>query len=115
MFGREPFFDVRPVEMDAKGSTTHQDLAQEKEDLLHQILKNNKFHSKLLKAKKDCSIGGKIAIKLWGHKDVGLKIVFSPAMEFFPQFNLDDVDQLEKVVFLYALNNESDPENQRTK
>ncbi|MBC8590619.1 phage portal protein [Wansuia hejianensis] len=115
MFGKEPFFDVRPVQMDDKGSTTHQDLAQEKEDLLHQILKDNKFHSKLLKAKKDCSIGGKVAIKLWGHKDVGLKIIFSPAMEFFPQFNLDDVDQLEKVVFLYALNNESDPEKQRIK
>lgn len=115
MFGREPFFDVRPIQMDEKGSTTHQDLAQEKEDLLHQILKNNKFHSKLLKAKKDCSIGGKVAIKLWAHKDKGLKIIFSPAMEFFPQFNLDDVDQLEKVVFLYALNNESDPENQRIK
>lgn len=115
MFGREPFFDVRPVEMDAKGSTTHQDLAQEKEDLLYKILTENKFHSKLLKAKKDCSIGGKVAIKLWGHKDVGLKIIFSPAMEFFPQFNLDDVDQLEKVVFIYALNNESEPENQRIK
>ncbi len=115
MFGREPFFDVRPVLADDKGSTTYQDQAQEKEDLLYKILTENKFHSKLLKAKKDCSIGGKIAIKLWGHKDVGLKIIFSPAQEFFPQFNLDDVDQLEKVVFLYALNNESDPENQRIK
>ncbi len=36
-------------------------------------------------------------------------------MEFFPQYNLDDVDQLEKVVFLYALNNEESPENQRIK
>ncbi len=50
-----------------------------------------------------------------GHKDHGLKIIFSPAMEFFPQYNLDDVDQLEKVVFLYALNNEESPENQRIK
>lgn len=115
MFGREPFFDVRSVEMDAKGSTVNADLAQQKEDLLYKILKENKFHSKLLKARKDCSIGGKIAIKLWGHKDVGLKIIFSPAQEFFPQFNLDDVDQLEKVVFLYALNNESKLEDQRIK
>lgn len=115
MFGREPFFDVRPVQKDKEGSTTNQDLAQEKEDLLYKILSDNKFHSKLLKARKDCSIGGKVAIKLWGHKEVGLKIIFSPAQEFFPQFNLDDVDQLEKVVFLYALNNESKPEDQRIK
>jgi len=115
MFGREPYFDVRPVQPDEKGSTTYQDQAQEKEDLLYNILTENKFHSKLLKAKKDCSIGGKVAIKLWGHKDVGLKIIFSPAQEFFPQFNLDDVDQLEKVVFIYALNNEQNAENQRIK
>lgn len=115
MFGREPFFDVRPIKMDEKGSTTNADLAQEKEELLYKILVENKFHSKLLKAKKDCSIGGKIAIKLWGHKEVGLKIIFSPAQEFFPQYNLDDVDQLEKVVFLYALNDESEAENQRIK
>jgi hypothetical protein len=115
MFGREPYFDVRPVQQDAKESTTYKDQAQEKENLLYKILTENKFHSKLLKAKKDCSIGGKVAIKLWGHKDVGLKIIFSPAQEFFPQFNLDDVDQLEKVVFLYAMNNESLPEKQRIK
>lgn len=115
MFGREPFFDVRPINMDAKGSDTNAKLAQEKEDLLYKILAENKFHSKLLKARKDCSIGGKVAIKLWGHKDVGLKIIFSPAQEFFPQYNLDDVDQLEKVVFLYAINNEDNPEDQRIK
>lgn len=115
MFGREPFFDVRPVKMDEKGSTTNADLAQQKEDLLYKILKENKFHSKLLKARKDCSIGGKIAIKLWAHKEKGLKIIFSPSMEFFPQYNIDDVDQLEKVVFLYALNNEDVPDKQRIK
>ena len=115
MFGREPFFDVRPIKMDTNDSTTNADLAQEKEDLLYKILKENKFHSKLLKARKDCSIGGKVAIKLWGHKEVGLKIIFSPAQEFFPQYNIDDVDQLEKVVFLYSINNEENPEDQRIK
>jgi SPP1 family phage portal protein len=115
MFGRMPYFDIRPVQADAKGSTTYQDQAQEKEDLLEQIFKANKFHSKLLKARKDCSIGGKVAIKLWAHKDQGLKIIFSPAMEFFPQFDLDDVDMLEKVPFVYALNNETVPEKQKVK
>ena len=115
MFGKEPYFDVRPVKADEKNSTKYQDQAQEKEDLLYRILKENKFHSKLLKARKDCSISGKVAIKLWAHKDKGLKIIFSPAMEFFPQYNIDDVDQLEKVVFLYAMNDEEEPVNQRIK
>lgn len=115
MFGKEPYFDIRQIDEDEEKSTKYEDEAQEKEDLLYKILKENKFHSKLLKAKKDCSIGGKIAIKLWGHKEKGLKIIFSPAQEFFPQYNLDDVDQLEKVVFLYALNNEVNTEDQRIK
>lgn len=115
MFGKEPYFDIRPIVPDEKGSTKNQDKAQEKEDLLYKILKENKFHSKLLKARKDCSIGGRIAIKLWAQKDQGLKIIFSPAMEFFPQYNLDDVDVLEKVLFVYATNDEEYKEDQRIK
>jgi hypothetical protein len=115
MFGQEPYFDIRPVKQDAEGSTKYQDEAGKKEILLEDILKANKFHSKLLKARKDCSIGGKVAIKLWADRDEGLKIVFSPAQEFFPQFNEDDIDLLEKVIFLYALNTEELPENQRIK
>ena len=115
VFGKMPYFDIRPTKPDKAGSTTYQDQAQEKEDLLKKIFKENNFHSKLLKARKDCSIGGKVAIKLWAHKDKGLKIIFSPAMEFFPQYNIDDVDQLEKVVFLYAMNDEEEPVNQRIK
>lgn len=115
MFGKEPYFDIRSVYEDAKGSTIYQDQAQEKEDLLHEILKENKFHSKLLKARKDCSIGGKVAIKLWAHREAGVRIIFSPAQEFFPQYNIDDTDVLEKIVFLYAMNNESLLENQRIK
>lgn len=115
MFGRKPYFDIRPVQEDAEGSTVNQDRAAEKEDLLEQILTANRFHAKLLKARKDCSIGGKIAIKLWAQRDQGLKIIFCPAQEFFPQFNLDDVDELEKVIFLYALNDEDKPSDQRIK
>lgn len=111
MFGREPYFNIKPV---AEGEEAKKK-AQEKEDLLYKILKENKFHSKLLKARKDCSIGGKIAIKLWARKDVGLKIIFSPAQEFFIQHNIDDVDQLEKAIFIYAMNDELEPQNQRIK
>ena len=115
MFGNELFFDITPVQTDAEGSTTYQDQAQEKEDLLADILTENKFQSKILKARKDCSIGGKVAIKLWANKEEGLKIIFVPAQEFFPQYNVDDVDVLEKIPFVYALNDEKKPENQRIK
>lgn len=111
MFGKEPYFNIKPI---AEGENAKKQ-AQEKEDLLYKILTENKFHSKLLKARKDCSIGSKVAIKLWARKDVGLKIIFSPAQEFFPQYNIDDVDQSEKVIFVYAMNDEEEPAKQRIK
>lgn len=106
MFGREPFFNL---------SGDNEDRVQEKEDLLKQILEDNKWHSKLLKARKDCSIGGKVAVKLWADKDVGVKIIFVPAQEFIATYNIDDVDKLEKVTFFYALNNEKERSKQRVK
>lgn len=115
MFGNPPYFDIRPVQPDSENSTTYQDQAAEKEALLEKILTENKFYAKLLKARKDCSIGGRIAIKLWANRDEGLKIIFSPAQEFFPQFNEDDIDLLEKVIFLYAINDETDINKQRIK
>jgi len=111
MFGKEPYFNIKPI---AEGENAKKQ-AQEKEDLLYKILTENKFHSKLLKARKDCSIGGRVAIKLWARKDVGLKIIFSPAQEFFVQYSIDDIYQLEKVIFVYAMNDEEMPVNQRIK
>ena len=113
MFGNEPFLDIRTTKTDAENSTTFQDEAQEKEDLLNRIMRDNHFHSKLLKAKKDCSIGGRVAIKLWGHSEKGIKIIFVPAQEFFPVYNIDDIDVLEKITFLYSMNNEDTTSKQR--
>ncbi len=115
MFGRRPFFDIRPVKDDEEGSDLYKEQAQEKEDLLKELLEKNKFFSKVLKAYRDCCIGGRIAIKLWGNDDEGIKIIFVPAQEFFPQFDVDDVDILEKILFVYALNDESEKENQLIK
>lgn len=115
MFGKEPFFDVIAIQKDGNGSTTHMDKAQEKEDLLKKILQDNKFHNKLLKAYKDCRIGGRVAIKLWGHREQGLKIIFSPAQEFFPIYNVDDVDELESIVFFYVINYADMKSEQRVK
>lgn len=115
MFGKELYFDIRPVASDKKGSTQNQDKAEEKETLLKQILNENKFHSKILKAYKDCSIGGKVAIKLWASSDIGLKIIFCPAQEVFVQYNQDDIDILQKVIFFYIINDDSNKFKQRIK
>lgn len=112
MFGKEVHFDFTPI---TEGSTTFQDQANEKQDLFNRILNDNHFHSKILKAKKDCSIGGRVAIKLWADREEGLKIIFAPAQEFFPEYNEDDIDLLERVIFLYLLNDEAEAEKQRIK
>lgn len=106
MFGKEPYFNLQ-------GDDPR--IAEEKENLLQEILTENKWHSKLLKAKKDCSIGGNIAIKVQGSVDAGIKIVFSPAQEFLTITNEDDIDTLEKVVFFYNLNTSAEKKDQRIK
>lgn len=88
MFGKEPFFNYKD---------------DDQAKLIADILKDNKFHSKLLKARKDCSIGGKIAIKLWADKDIGVKVIFVPAPNFFVKYNPDDASIIDKVIFVYEV------------
>lgn len=113
IFGKQLYFDFKPEVPDQKGSTVKQDEAAEKERLFERILQENKFHSKILKAYKDCLIGSKVAIKLWSHENEGLKIIFTPAQEFIAFYNEDDIDLLEKIIFVYNMNDETKPENQR--
>ncbi|MDI6617885.1 MAG: phage portal protein [Clostridiales bacterium] len=112
MFGKEIYFNIKPKVADAKGSTANADNAQLKEDVLYKILDANKFNSKLLKAYKDYSIGGKIAIKLWAQKEIGLKIIFCPAQEFIPFYDIDDIDNLYKVIFVYMIQDAILPKEQ---
>lgn len=118
MFGMEPFYDVKqtlPDEPNEQGLTPKADEAQEKEDMLHKILRDNKFHSKLIKAFKDSCIGGQVAIKLWGRVDKGLKLIFTPAQEFVAIYDEDDIDTLRKVIFIYGLNDATLSKDQRIK
>lgn len=110
MFGIEPYFNFQSVEGGAS-----EDEATVKERLLKDILDSNKWHAKLLKARKDCSIGGKIAIRLWADKNEGLRLFFSPAQEFIDIYDLDDTDSLKRVVFFYSLNDDMDKSKQRIK
>lgn len=113
LFKEKLFFDVMQLQADEGESRVNREAAQAKEDLLETILSDNKFHSKILKAKKDCSIGGNVAIKLWGSKDEGIKIIFTPAQEFIAEYNIDDVDILERITYIYFLNDEKNEKDQR--
>lgn len=106
MFGKEPFFNL---------SGDDEDRTQQKEDLLKRILDENKFHSKLLKAKKDCAIGGKVALRLWAEKNAGIKLYFIPAQEFIETYSIEDTDNLERIVLFYTLKEDVDKSKQRVK
>lgn len=115
MFGKQLFFDIRPL-ADGEGSDeTKKQRGQEKEDLLESILRENKFHSKLIKAFKDSCIAGRVAIKLWANKEEGLKIIFVPAQEFIIDYDTDDIDQINKITYVYALNDAPEEADQRIK
>lgn len=113
MFGRPLFFDIRQIQPDTGEETTFKDQAQAKEDLLADIIKETGFNSKLIKAYKDCAIAGRIAIKLWAHKDEGIKIIFTPAQEFFVEYDVDDVDKINKVTFMYITRDAEKTKDQR--
>lgn len=107
MFGVNPFFDVRPINF----SEHEEEIAQEKEDLLKDILDENKFHKKLMQGYKDSHIAGNVGIKLWARKDEGLKIFFVPAQEYFIEYDTDDIDSFNAVTFFHFYN--TDAENQK--
>lgn len=106
MFGKEPYFNVQ-------GEDENKSI--QKEELLNDILIKNKWHSKLLKARKDCSIGGKVAIKIQGGTEEGVNITFSPAQEFIVISNDDDIDDIQEVIFFYSLNDSTTKSEQRIK
>ena len=77
------------------------------------VLKNSLFQDKLIKGARDCFIGKRVALKLSGGKDKPIKVSFRPALEFVFEPKDDDVDELNKIIFFYSINNKEHKEEQR--
>ncbi|MGL4253144.1 MAG: phage portal protein [Fusobacteriaceae bacterium] len=83
-------------------------------DTLNKILKYNKFSSKLLKGEKDCSIGKRVAIKVGvDEKKKKIRLRFVNSLEFIYETSEDDAEDINKVIFFYALNDVDVKEDQR--
>lgn len=109
MFGRTP-------EIKLKAKKEHEESVKQVEEIeqvVSEILKKNKFSSKLIKGARDCFIGKRVAIKLWGGKDKGIKIMFKNSLEFVYDTDPDDVDTLSKIIFFYQTNDKENKEDQR--
>ena len=107
LFGKTPIFTVQ-VEDDK-----HQEQAEEINNYINNLLKNNLFEDKLVKGARDCFIGKRIAIKL--HADTvtkTIRVMFVPSLEFVYEPFEDKVDELKKIIFFHQMNQEQDKSKQ---
>ncbi|TAN64679.1 phage portal protein [Paraclostridium sordellii 8483] len=108
LFGKAPTFTVT-VEDD-----TLSDQVEIINKYINKLLKKNLFEDKLIKAARDCFIGKRIAIKLHADKtNKSIRIMFIPSLEFVYEPFDDRVDELQKIIFFYQLNQSKVKNEQR--
>lgn len=104
LFGKTPEFKI---------VSEQKDQAQDIENYINSVLKDNLFSDKLIKAARDCFIGKRVALKLNASKDKGIKIMFVPSLEFVFETQDDNVDELKKIIFFYQTAPSEDKSKQR--
>lgn len=81
---------------------------------IKRVLDDNLFSEKLIKAARDAFIGKRVAIKLNADaKNKTLKIMFLPSLEFVFEPSEENQDELQKIIFFYNTNQETEREKQR--
>lgn len=84
------------------------------QNLVDEVLDDNHFYSKLLKAAKDCFIGRRVAwFANFNEENGSISIDFIPSMEFIAEYREDKQDELQKIVTFYNLNDYTNREDQR--
>ena len=107
LFGKTPTFTIQ-VEDDK-----FKQQAEEINNYINEVLKNNLFEDKLIKGARDCFIGKRVAIKL--HADTitkAIRVMFVPSLEFVYEPFEDRVDELKKIIFFHQMNQEQDKDKQ---
>ena len=109
LFGKMPGFRVScPEEAKTDGKRPNEAAMQA---YLNAILKKNHMADKLIKAARDCAIGGQVALKV-NLSPEKCSILFVPADGFVYQTDMDDVDQLERITFFYTVKDDTDKARQ---
>ena len=107
LFAKPPEYFVKPKEVSENNNT----LCSVYQAYLDAVLKENKISNKMVKAAKDCLIGERIAIFVNFDEEHGIKITFSPSLEFV--YEQDEYGDLTKIVGFFALNDAIDQNEQR--
>lgn len=78
------------------------------------VFDKTRFFAKLLKAAKDCFIGGRVAYFINFNEEIGkIHIDFTPAMEFIYDTDPEDTSVLTKIVCFYTTVDSQNKTNQR--
>lgn len=107
MFGRTPQINLKPLNKSSENAVG------EIQNYISDILEVNSFQDKLIKGARDCFIGKRVALKLWGNKDDGIKVMFRPSLEFVFETDPEDIDTLEKIIFFYVQKDSENKTEQR--
>ena len=106
MFSKPPYFNI-----DVEGN---EEAEKKLNKYLKRTLKKNLFNNDIIKATKDFLIGKRIALKLVANKETKkIEIAFIPSLEFVFVPKLDNVKELEQIIFCYQLEDNVIRENQR--
>lgn len=104
LFAKTPDFWV-DVEITKDMSKAQKDQLKQQQtvlqNLVDEVIKENKLSAKLIKAAKDCFIGKRVALFI-NFNEKGIKLSFSPSLEFIFETDPEDVDVLTKLVTFYT-------------
>lgn len=110
MFGKFPYFRIScPDEQKVDGNRPNESAMQEHID---KILKINRMPDKLIKGARDCSIAGRVAIKV-NVSPAKCNVTFVPADGFVYETEMDDIDQLNRITFFCTMQDDEDRARQR--
>lgn len=106
MFSKPPYFNIN-----VEGN---EEVEKKLNKYLRRTLKKNLFNNDIIKATKDFLIGKRIALKLVANKVTNkIEIAFIPSLEFVHVPKIDNVKELEQIIFCYQLEENISRENQR--
>lgn len=95
-----------------KGRDKEKAVESEIQQFLDEVLKKNKFNSKIIRGAKDCFIGKRIAIFVNFDESTGIQIQFAPSLEFI--YETDPyTDEISKIVAFFQQVDAKQKENQQ--
>lgn len=109
LFANKPTFNVNVDDVKSEENGDNAII----QDYLDKVFEKTKFHSKLMKAAKDCFIGKRVAIVLNFNNETNITITFLKATEFVYELEENGSEEIKKFVTFHKINQEDLLSDQR--